>query len=402
VAHDVFISYSSKDKPTADATCATLESKNIRCWIAPRDILPSADWGESIIDAINDARVFVLVFSSNANVSPQIKREVERAINRGIPVIPFRIENVVPTKSLEYFLSTPHWLDAFSPPLEQHLNYLATVVANLIGGMPVPDMPPPGPKPVPAREADDQKPDRRLLLAGGGVGLVALAAGGYFLLGRAKPESFVGSWTAQSIDFGPDVPSPFAAFSINSFYLAALAGKKVHGSFSLDEAGVYRFSWGGEDTGIVSYSGNRAVFTSDLTRQSAAFTFAVLTGPPANVVTFLGGHDGQQAISLASAGTSLSMLVGETQGPGLTGQWTASTAATPTFDAARTSLQISAQGRYHYQFDFSESGNFQAHDGTITQVRQGAAPQSAHYKFDGPDQVMAGGNGVTFVWRRTA
>ena len=76
--------------------------------------------------------------------------------------------------------------------------------------------------------------------------------------------------------------------------------------------------------------------------------------------------------------------------------------ATPTFDAVRTSLQISAQGRYHYQFDFSESGNFQAHDGTITQVRQGAAPQSAHYKFDGPDQVTAGGNGVTFVWRRTA
>jgi hypothetical protein len=44
MAHDVFISYSSKDKPTADAACAILESKGIRCWIAPRDILPSADW----------------------------------------------------------------------------------------------------------------------------------------------------------------------------------------------------------------------------------------------------------------------------------------------------------------------------------------------------------------------
>ena len=241
-----------------------------------------------------------------------------------------------------------------------------------------------------------------MLLAGGGVGLVALAAGGYFLLGRAKPETFVGTWTAQSIDFGPDVPSPFAAFSINTFYLAALAGKKVHGSFSLDEAGGYRFGWGGEDTGIVSYSGNKAVFTSGLTRQSAAFAFAVLGRPPANVVTFLGGHDGQAAISLASAGTSLSMLVGDTQGPGLTGQWTTSTAATPTFDATRTSLQVSAQGRYHYQFDFSESGSFQAHDGTITQLRQGAAPQSGRYKFDGPDQVTAGASGVTFVWRRTA
>ena len=117
LAHDVFISYSSKDKPAADAACAVLESKGIRCWIAPRDIIPGADWGESIIDALNQSRAFVLVFSSNANSSPQIKREVERAVNQGLPVIPLRIEDVAPIKSLEYFISSPHWLDAFSLPL---------------------------------------------------------------------------------------------------------------------------------------------------------------------------------------------------------------------------------------------------------------------------------------------
>ena len=36
--HDVFISYSSHDKPIADAVCATVEGKRIRCWIAPRDV----------------------------------------------------------------------------------------------------------------------------------------------------------------------------------------------------------------------------------------------------------------------------------------------------------------------------------------------------------------------------
>jgi hypothetical protein len=105
MAHDVFISYSSKDKLTADAACAILESKGIRCWIAPRDILPGADWGESIVDALGQARVFVLVFSSPANASQQIRREVERAVNRGLAVIPLRIEDVAPTKSLEYFIS---------------------------------------------------------------------------------------------------------------------------------------------------------------------------------------------------------------------------------------------------------------------------------------------------------
>ena len=34
MAHDVFISYSTKDKVIADAICANLENRGIRCWIA--------------------------------------------------------------------------------------------------------------------------------------------------------------------------------------------------------------------------------------------------------------------------------------------------------------------------------------------------------------------------------
>ena len=134
MSHDIFICYSSRDKTVANAVCAVLEAEGVRCWIAPRDILPGADWGESIIDAINDARAMVLIFSSNANeAQSQIKREVERAVNKGIPVIPFRIENVLPTKALEYFLSTPHWLDAFTPPLDEHIRQLADSIKRLLG-----------------------------------------------------------------------------------------------------------------------------------------------------------------------------------------------------------------------------------------------------------------------------
>ena len=39
MAHDVFVSYSHHDKAQADAVCATLEAKGIRCWIAPRDVI---------------------------------------------------------------------------------------------------------------------------------------------------------------------------------------------------------------------------------------------------------------------------------------------------------------------------------------------------------------------------
>lgn len=82
MAHDVFISHSSKDKAAADAVCAILEQRKIRCWIAPRDITPGKEWGEAIIDAISASRMMILIFSANANDSPQIRREVERAVNK--------------------------------------------------------------------------------------------------------------------------------------------------------------------------------------------------------------------------------------------------------------------------------------------------------------------------------
>jgi hypothetical protein len=129
---DVFISYPHQEKTTADAACATLEAAGIRCWIAPRDVHPGMDWSECIIDAISACKVMVLIFSGHTNASQQIKREVERAVNRGVPIIPMRIENVLPSKSLEYFISTPHWLDAMTPPIERHLQALTASVKGLL------------------------------------------------------------------------------------------------------------------------------------------------------------------------------------------------------------------------------------------------------------------------------
>ena len=125
MAHDAFISHSARDKPYADAICAKLESRGIRCWIAPRDVRPGMEWGAAIVEAVDGARVMLLVFSSQANSSPQISREVERAVHKGVIVIPVRVEDVKPAGNLEYFLGTPHWLDAITPPFERHLESIA-------------------------------------------------------------------------------------------------------------------------------------------------------------------------------------------------------------------------------------------------------------------------------------
>ena len=133
MAREVFVSYSQPDYTYAMEMVARVEGEGINCWIAPRDIAPSADWAAEIIDAISNARVMILVFSGSSNDSPQVRREVERAVHKNVSILPFRIESVVPSKSLEYFLSSQHWMDAFSPPREAHYARLCAYLRGQLG-----------------------------------------------------------------------------------------------------------------------------------------------------------------------------------------------------------------------------------------------------------------------------
>ncbi len=136
MARDIFISYSQPDYDCAHELVARLESQGIECWIAPRDISPAADWAAEIIDAISAARAMILVFSASSNDSPQVRREVERAVHKKLRILPFRIQDVTPSKSLEYFLSSQHWMDAFPPPREPHYARLGAYLNTMLGGAP--------------------------------------------------------------------------------------------------------------------------------------------------------------------------------------------------------------------------------------------------------------------------
>jgi hypothetical protein len=271
MAHDVFISYSSKDKPTADAACAKLEARGIRCWLAPRDIMPGADWSASIIDAINGARTMVLVFSAHANASQQIKREVERAVNKGIPIIPLRIENVAPEKSLEYFISTPHWLDAFTSPLDQHLSYLADVIRHILDGKAVPEKPAPPPPPW--------WRGRLGIAAGAGVAVVLAIAVWFGFL--RPPPSFNGTWNATALDIRQFTTenSMLSALVPSQLLAPTVQNPAAKGVLTIDPSGSFTLSVNGVDHGKVSAApaamtsstGNTLTFVSDTTHQSVSF-----------------------------------------------------------------------------------------------------------------------------------
>jgi len=131
MTHDVFISYSSLNKTTADAVCHALETNGIRCWIAPRDITGGSTYGGQIMHGIENCKLFLLLFSDGANRSEHVLREIERAVNYRKTILPFRIEDVPMCKDFEYFLGTVHWIDAY--PDDTLFGNLITQVARILG-----------------------------------------------------------------------------------------------------------------------------------------------------------------------------------------------------------------------------------------------------------------------------
>jgi TIR domain len=128
----VFISYSSEDKIEAELVCGALEGEGLRCYLAHRDNRGGTLWDEAILDALDSAAAVVRVLSAAANASPYVKREIERAASRDIPIAPLRIADVAPGRSLEFFIKIHHWLDGFPAPLEQHLPLLVASVRQLV------------------------------------------------------------------------------------------------------------------------------------------------------------------------------------------------------------------------------------------------------------------------------
>ncbi len=145
--HDVFISYSNKDKDTAMRICHYLESNNIRCWYAPRNIEPGREWPSEIVNAIRSAKIFLLISSQNSNASKHVMSEIAQASETNCTIIPFMIDNAPISDSMSYYLKSLHWLNCSGMPFEHALITLHKRVFDALHGPTPPPPPPPPPSP---------------------------------------------------------------------------------------------------------------------------------------------------------------------------------------------------------------------------------------------------------------
>jgi hypothetical protein len=129
---DIYISYATEDGEIAEKISQAMSRRGICCFVPPRKTNSGNIPSESIVSALDVAKVLIIVFSSKVHNSPYILQEVARAFNKGIVIIPFRTEDAVPSPELEYFISLRQWFDAIDPPAEQYLERLCDTVQQII------------------------------------------------------------------------------------------------------------------------------------------------------------------------------------------------------------------------------------------------------------------------------
>ena len=192
MAKPVFISYSSKDGKIAASICSALEARGHRCWMSSRDVRPGENFQGAIVRAIREARVMVMVFSSNANNSDEIKKEMALASHSRLMVIPVRAEDVLPSEDFTYELATRQWIDMFDD-WEQAIEQLG---AQIDLAVPREDGAPQlSASSTPPNPASPKK-SRAPLFAGIAAALLASGAGAFWL---TRPQAAAPQPTPRSV-----------------------------------------------------------------------------------------------------------------------------------------------------------------------------------------------------------
>lgn len=133
----IFISYSSKNTEIAEKARDYLEENGLNCWMAPRDIKTSDNYAQEIMDGLINAKMVLLVFSKDSHDSKYVRQELNNAFIRDKPILPFKIDDTLPSGGVEFILRNQQWLDASSDP-ESFFDEMLEDANRILKGIPFP------------------------------------------------------------------------------------------------------------------------------------------------------------------------------------------------------------------------------------------------------------------------
>jgi hypothetical protein len=105
----VFISYAGAQKEFALWLCREIETLDISCWIAPRDIPVGSVYTAVLGDTIPDLAALVVLYSAAYGASPECTKELDLAHTSRVPLFPIRLDDSPLAGTTAYVLSAVQW-----------------------------------------------------------------------------------------------------------------------------------------------------------------------------------------------------------------------------------------------------------------------------------------------------
>lgn len=126
----VFISYSTKNQPEADAMRKLLNDAGIRTWMAPSDIPVGKKYAQVITQAIRRCTCCLLILSDDAQNSVWVPKEIERAVHYRKPIFPVQLDGAILNDEFELYISTDqivavNKIDRNAPEVKKLLDSIA-------------------------------------------------------------------------------------------------------------------------------------------------------------------------------------------------------------------------------------------------------------------------------------
>ena len=125
---DVFISYSREDKERVLDLAAKLRAAGVNLWIDQGGIDGATLWGEEIVNALERAKVLLLVVTASAARSHNVAKEVVLVSERKGHILPVHLEQTTIPPSLKYPLAGIQHIEYFQGDPDENLK---TIVRSL-------------------------------------------------------------------------------------------------------------------------------------------------------------------------------------------------------------------------------------------------------------------------------
>src|SRR5215475_3886157 len=130
MAGEIFISYRRADRSQAQRLYELLRAEGVEAWY---DALvgPGEDWRIVTAKALEESKIFVLLFSENAAQSSDIAKELAAAVLEKKLIVPVRLQDIAPKGAFLYELASRNWIDAYENT-DAKLEELARGLAHMV------------------------------------------------------------------------------------------------------------------------------------------------------------------------------------------------------------------------------------------------------------------------------